>query len=134
MLGVRSVRGWSRVRSNATCSCHMLLSPPCTNSCRVLALPGDAEPCILTSFRPCAVCVKRFLHRDGISRLTSTARNRTEADLGLAAISCSSALMAPRVRSVKNGWASGGMTGRPAGTSTRSPCAMNDLTVLSSSE
>ena len=48
-----------------------------------LALPGDAEPCILTSFRPCAVCVKRFLHRDGISRLTSTARNRTEADLGL---------------------------------------------------
>ena len=35
MLGVRSVRGWSRVRSNATCSCHMLSSPPCTNSCRV---------------------------------------------------------------------------------------------------
>ncbi len=104
MLGVRSVRGWSRVRSNATCSCHMLLSLLVRIRARVFGSARDAEPCILTSFRPCAVCVKRFLHRDGISRLTSTARNRTEADLGLAAISCSSALMAPRVRSVKNGW------------------------------
>ena len=103
------------------------------NSCRVLALPGDAEPCILTSFRPCCGLRKAFLHRDGISRLTSTARNRTEADLGY----CDFMFVGldGTSREIReNGWASGGMTGRPAGTSTRSPCAMNDLTVLSSSE
>lgn len=96
----------------------------------LLALPGDIEPCILTSSRPCAVCVKRFLHRDGISWLISTARNRIKADLGLAVIPYSPVLMVSHVRSIKNGWASGSMTGRSAGASTRSLCAMNDLTVL----
>ena len=50
------------------------------------------------------------------------------------AISSSSALMAPRVSSLKNGIISGGTTGMSAGTSAFRPWFMNVLTVLSSSE
>ena len=58
-----------------------------------------------------------FRQRSGIGLVSSTARSRTEADLGFMAISSSAALMAPRVSSLKNGIISGGITGISAGTS-----------------